>query len=118
MEVNKATGEVTSVLAGEKFTLHATLPRVAALQAALSVNGFGAMFQLIQDADVRAVYHGLRTLCASGNAAKLDAMSVGAVIGDGVALVLAALTAGMPEPDEKKAAAGTRTSSPGRDSGQ
>lgn len=118
MDVNQATGEVTTVLAGETFTLHATLPRVAALQTALEVSGFGAMFELIQQADARAVYHGLRTLCSSGNAAKLDTMSVGAVIADGVALVLAALTAGMPEPDGKKAAEGKRTSSPGRGSGK
>lgn len=118
VEVNQATGEVTAPLAGETFKLHATLPRVAALQAALGVAGFGAMYQLIQDADGRAVYHGLRTLCSSGNAAKFDVMNIGAVVGDAVAMIVAALTAGMPEPKGKKAAAGTRTSSPGRGSGK
>lgn len=120
MQVNEATGEVTSSFSGEEFRFHATLPRVAEFQAAIGASGFAALFGLVQEGDVRAIYHGLRALCSSGNGKLFDTMLLGATLAEAGAVILAALSAGLPEPDPgKKEAAGTTvTPSPGAATGK
>lgn len=100
MKVNEATGEVTGTLHGIEFRFKATLPRVADLQAALDVRGFLGIFRMIESADVRAVYHGLRLLCVSGNEKLFNDMILGNSIKEAAELVGRTLAVGLPEPDE------------------
>lgn len=110
MQVNEATGEVTATLAGETFRFHATLPRVAALQAAIGEKSLSAILAGMNRQDARVIYEGLRCLCSSGNEKKLDDFAVARIIVDAGQAILAALTAGMPESDPKNGdAAGATT---------
>jgi hypothetical protein len=97
MIVDPLSGEVTVALAGTVYRFRATLPRLAAFQAALGVNGLGAVYALMKMQDARAIYHGLRCLCTSGNEGKLDEAPAAAILKDNpVAVISAVLAAGLP----------------------
>lgn len=73
------------------------------------------MVRMVQEGDGRAIYQGLRCLSA-GNVGAIDKMILGRVTGDAIALIMSALTAGLPETDDqKKAEPGATTPSPGND---
>jgi hypothetical protein len=97
MEVNAATGEVTVELAGKTFRLHATMPRVADYQAKLGVRGFRGIHEGLEQSDARAVYHGLRALCSSGNGEAFDGMLLTPHMAPAIAAIYKALFAGLPE---------------------
>lgn len=98
--VNEATGEVTVVLEGETFKLRASMGRLADFMANMNVPGFAMMHMMVAQQDPRAVYHGLRCLCTSGNEAKLKDLILGRCLLDAVPALLAAITVGLPKADE------------------
>jgi hypothetical protein len=102
MQVNEATGEVTETLAGETFRFHATLPRVAALQAAIGENSLSAIFAGINRQDAKVIYEGLRCLCSSDNAAKIDDLVLGRVLTEAGQVIASTLAAGIPQDDPPK----------------
>jgi hypothetical protein len=113
--VNQATGEVTDTIGGTEFRFRATMPRVADLQAQTRTAGFGELYNLVLTGDARALYHGLKSLCTSGNADKFDGMLFGRELATAQAVVLATLSAGLPEsePGKESAAGKSETKSPG-----
>ena len=76
MRTNPVTGEVTFEIGGTEFVLHAGSKRLADFQSAIMVPGLVPMIEMIASRDARAIYYGLRHLCKSGNAAKLDEMNL------------------------------------------
>ena len=98
MQVNEATGEVTFDLAGKSYRLHATMKRMADLQAKLAVPGLSMTSLLLSQSDPRALYFGLKCLCSSGNSADFDEMLLTPHIPAIADAVTAALNAGLPEP--------------------
>lgn len=96
MELNEATGELMVELAGTRFRLHATMPRVAQYQAALGVTGFAALERMLDTGDARAVYHGLRCLCSSGNAGAIENLHLIRHLVAAVRAIRAALLASLP----------------------
>ena len=98
--VNEVTGEVSVTVAGIAFTLHATMPKVAALQTAINVPGLRMMNMMLAANDSRMAYEGMKNLCTSGNADELETMLFPPVMGDVMEAVAAALTAGLPEADD------------------
>lgn len=105
MHTNDMTGEVTIDLAGKTFKLHATMPRLAEYQSRMGVVGLGALQRMIVSLDATAIYQGLRCLCTSGNEADLDTMLLTPHLEAANEAIIAALSAGLPEPSEKKAKA-------------
>lgn len=97
MRVNSATGEVTIELAGKEFRLHATMRRVADLQAQLGVNTFGAIHEKLLTLDIAALRQSLISLCTSGNENEVDDLPFGAVMQPAVDGIYATLSAGLPE---------------------
>ena len=97
---NEATGEVTVQLADRTFKLRATMPRVADLQSALDVNGMVSIELMLKVGDARAVYQGMKCLCASENVSALDDMLLAPHAPTAVEAILAALVAGLPEADD------------------
>lgn len=113
--VNELTGEVTAEIGGHTFTLLATMPNVAALQAALGIPGLRALNAMIGAADPRVAYHGLKSLCISGNASSVDGLLFGKCGMDAIEAVSEALIAGMPEPDDETDDGGAaKTDTPGK----
>lgn len=101
--VNAATGEVTIDLDGETFRLRASMGRLADLMANLAVPGLGMLQMMIERLDPRALYHGMRCLCTSGNEAKLRDMLLMPHVEAIKGALLGALIAGLPELKEKDA---------------
>lgn len=106
IKVNAATGAVTAVLGGHTVTLHATMARVADLQAAIGVSGFGAINAMLGMQDGRAIHQGLRCLMTSDNAEAIEELHFLAHSGAAVKVIVAALNGGLPEDDEPEARAG------------
>lgn len=102
MQVNEATGEVTETLAGETFRFHAKLPMVAALQAAIGEKSLSGIFAGINRQDAKVIYEGLRCLCSSGNAAKVDDLVLGRVLAEAGKVIATTLAAGIPQDDSSK----------------
>ena len=98
MEINEATGEVTFEIAGKCYRLHATMKRMADLQAKLAVPGLSMTSLLLSQSDPRALYFGLKCLCSSGNGAEFDDMLLTPHLTVVADAVTAALNAGLPEP--------------------
>lgn len=99
--VNAATGEVTLEIDGEVFRIRASMARLADLMGALAVPGLGMLQLFISQVDPRALYHGMRCLCTSGNEAKLRDMLLMPHVDAIKGALLAALIAGLPEPDKE-----------------
>lgn len=96
MHTNPVTGEVTFELAGKTYRLHAGAKRLAEYQAAIVAPGLSSLLGMLAVQDGRALYHGLRCLCTSGNEADFDTMLI---LPHGEAIVealTAAISAGMP----------------------
>lgn len=98
--VNDATGEVSVTLGEVDFVLHATMPNVAALQAAIKVPGLRMLNMLLTANDARIAYEGMKCLCTSGNAPSLDTMLFTPICVDALEAVSAALDAGLPNEDD------------------
>lgn len=109
MHTNELTGEVTFDLAGQTFRVHATAARLAEFQAALGVTGLGAMHDMIAHMDLRALFHGLRTLNSSGNADRVNDLPILAHLPTAHAAIVAAMAAGLPDPSGNVEAAGDTT---------
>lgn len=109
MQVNKATGEVEAEIGGKPYRFHATLPRMAAFQAAMGVDGIAALLGLVQQSDSRAVYHGLRTLCSNGDPREFDRLVMSRVMTDACEAIVSAMVAALPEPDLGNAEAAKAT---------
>jgi len=97
MHTNPVTGEVTFELAGKTYTLHATMKRVAELNARLQVPGLEMVAMMVKCRDARAIYWGLVCLCSSGNAVDFDNLLLTPHMGDAGLAISAALEAGLPE---------------------
>jgi hypothetical protein len=91
-------GEVSVELAGVPFRFKATLARMGAFQAAAGVTGIAELFSLIDRVDQQAMHIGLKSLCSSENADKLDDLLAGPLIAAGPAILVTAITAGVPAP--------------------
>lgn len=100
MQVNEATGEVSFDLAGKSYRLHATMKRLAELQARLAVPGLTMTSLLLAQSDPRALYWGLVCLCSSGNAKDFDDMLLTPHIPDIARAITKAINAGLPETEE------------------
>lgn len=105
LTVNAATGEVSLDLSGQPFRLHATMARVAALQAALGEKGFAGLSARLANTDAGAIVTSLKTLCSSGNPEVADSVLFAVAIKDGVDAIFKALAAGLPEPEPGNAEA-------------
>lgn len=114
---NEVSGEVTVRLQGVEFVLKATMPNVAALQSALDTPGLRTLNIMLATSDARVIYHGMKCLCVSGNADKLDDMLFPSVIGDAVEAVNTAMVLGMPKESDTsgklKGEGAQMTASPG-----
>nr|WP_321457187.1 hypothetical protein [uncultured Cohaesibacter sp.] len=97
MQINELTGEVLVELDGKAFTLHATMPRVAALMAELQISGLKQLHFMAAVHDPRLTYAGLKCLCASCNCDEVEGLLFGRDGGEADAGIVAALSAGMPE---------------------
>lgn len=109
--VNQATGEVTLELEGHAFKLRASMWRLAELidvlrkkasELELLQPGLALLQYKISNCDPYALYYGMRVLCTSGNEDKLKDMLLVPHIAELKGALLAALLAGLPEPDEKE----------------
>lgn len=99
-EINKLSGVVSVTLDGVGYKLKATMPNMAALQAAIDVPGLRMLNALISTGDARLAYHGMRCLCVSGNAQELDNLLFPAWVADAIEAVSDALQVGLPDPVE------------------
>lgn len=104
--VNNATGEVSVELGGVTYRLRASMNRVGELEAALGVDGFGGVQQHLQRASARVTLKAWKALCTSDNAELLaDANFTDQAAA--IAAIWKALTVGLPDAPEGKAAAAT-----------
>lgn len=94
---NPMTGEVSFKLGGTDMRVHATMPRLAEFQAAMGVQGLGALMRAVTVSDAKALYLGLRSLCTSGNASVADTMLLAPHLQLLTEAITAALMAGLPE---------------------
>lgn len=119
--LNPATCEVTVDLGGKSFRLHATMPRVAEFEASIGARNIKGVMEALAESRTKAVYEGLRCLCVSGNDAELDSLLFGPNVGDAVAALFKALTAGLPDPEPSRGNARATTTKTrerrGRDTG-
>lgn len=99
--VNAVTGAVTAEIDGQTFTFQATLSRLAAFQAALGVPGLAMTEAMIAAVDPRALAAGLAHLLVSGPAGHFDDRPIVPHASALSAALMAALTAGLPEPSGK-----------------
>ncbi len=97
--INEATGEVTVILGGETIRLKASFGRMADLQTAIGKKGLQAIFADLGISDMNAVRAGLACL-GKVSAAKLDDMNIGPNLATAISALLAAITLGMPRPEE------------------
>jgi hypothetical protein len=100
--VNEATGEVTFELEDTVFKVKASMSRLADYMGHLNVPGFAMMHMMIAQQDPRAIYHGLRCLCTSGNADKFKDMVLSRHLLVIVPALLAAITVGLPKGDDEE----------------
>lgn len=102
---NPMTGEVSFKLGSADMRVHATMPRLAEFQAAMGVQGLGALMRAVTVSDAKALYLGLRSLCSSDNAEVADTMLLAPHLQLLTEAITAALTAGLPEvsPGKRKA---------------
>lgn len=100
MRVNEATGEVMFELAGKEYRLHATMKRMADLQAKLAVPGLSMTSLMLTQNDPRAIYYGLRCLCTNAPSTEFDNLLLTPHIATVSSAVIAALNAGLPEPEK------------------
>lgn len=98
MHTNPVSGEVTFELAGKSYTLHATMKRVAELNARLAVPGLEMVAMMVKCLDARAIYWGLVCLCVTPNVGDFDKMLLTPHMKDAAAAISAALEAGLPDP--------------------
>lgn len=98
--VNALTGEVTLEIDGETFKLRASMGRLSDLMAVLDKPGLTMLQFMMIQMDPRALYHGMRCLCTSGNEAKLRDMLLLPHLEPITGALTAALAAGLPEVKE------------------
>lgn len=99
MEVNEATGVVTFELAGKNYKLHATMKRMAELQAKLAVPGLSMTSLLLSQSDPRAIYYGLICLCTNASSSEFDNVLLTPHLSVIAEAITAALNAGLPAPE-------------------
>lgn len=100
--VNDMTGEVSFSLGDVPMRLHATMPRLADYQSRMNVTGLGALMKAVISSDARALYFGVKCLCSSGNAEKVDTMLLGPHMETLVAAITKAVMGGIPEAEPGK----------------
>lgn len=97
MYTNPVTGEVTFDFGGNEYVLKASAKRLAEFQAAIVAPGFPSLLGMIASRDARAIYHGLRCLCKSGNPGQFDDLNLIPHYDAICDAIISALTAGLPE---------------------
>jgi hypothetical protein len=118
MIVNELTGEVTAEIGGKTFRLHATIERMAALEAELGVPNVAAIARALQDVKASAIRTTLRNFCTSGNSEAFSGMAFGRVALPAIEACMTAINAAMPEPDAKNVEAPMTRKRRGRDTGK
>jgi len=103
IKVNEATGEVLVKIAGEEYRLKATFRNLAEYQARTAVIGLTMLHIHINQADARALFQGMKCLCISGNADKLDDINPIAWLAEIQGAIIKAITWGLPTVEDATA---------------